>query len=125
MGGFVTGSREIAAAPSTVWAILADVERWPERLTPHLKSAALHGPLETGTKGSEPLTIATHTRSGGIRCGSGGDSVDPSPRRRSEAQRLSESGHTRGKIVLVPSQRLSPEVRFCLDTRLRHVGPSA
>lgn len=52
MGSFVTGSREIAASPSTIWEILADVERWPMRFTPHLKSAALHGALEVGTRGS-------------------------------------------------------------------------
>ena len=52
MGSFVTGSREIGAAPSAVWAILADVECWPNRFTPHLESAALHGPLEAGTRGS-------------------------------------------------------------------------
>lgn len=57
MGSFVTGSREIAASPSTVWAILADVEGWPMRFTPHLKSAALHGGLEVGTRGSVRMSL--------------------------------------------------------------------
>ena len=51
MGNFVTSSRETSANCERVWAILADVDRWPDRFTPHLREAQLAGELAPGAEG--------------------------------------------------------------------------
>jgi hypothetical protein len=45
---FATGEIEMAADPETVWAVMADIGRWPE-WNPDITAATLHGPLRPGT----------------------------------------------------------------------------
>lgn len=51
MGTFIAGARDSRARPEAVWALLADVEHWPQTFTPHLKAAHLDGPLQVGATG--------------------------------------------------------------------------
>jgi hypothetical protein len=45
---FATGEIEMAADPETVWAVMAEIGRWPE-WNPDITAATLHGPLRPGT----------------------------------------------------------------------------
>ena len=40
---------EAAAPPESVWAVLAEIDKWP-RWNPDVKSASLAGPLAPGTQ---------------------------------------------------------------------------
>lgn len=46
---------ETKASPSQLWAVLIDVEGWPA-WNPGLRSAAISGPLEVGSRGQVTLT---------------------------------------------------------------------
>jgi Polyketide cyclase / dehydrase and lipid transport len=45
---FATGEIEMAADPETVWAVMADIGRWPD-WNPDITEATVHGPVQTGT----------------------------------------------------------------------------
>ena len=45
---FATGEVEMAADPETVWAVMADISRWPD-WNPDISAATLHGPVRPGT----------------------------------------------------------------------------
>ena len=51
MGNFLVGSRETTASPQVVWAILANVDAWPDTFTPYLREAHLDGDIAVGSKG--------------------------------------------------------------------------
>lgn len=46
---YIEGSREVAASPETVWALLAKPERWHDTITPYIKWIRMNGPLQVGT----------------------------------------------------------------------------
>jgi len=45
---FATGEVEMAADPETVWAVMADIGRWPD-WNADISAATLHGPVRPGT----------------------------------------------------------------------------
>jgi hypothetical protein len=45
---FATGEVEVAADPDTVWAVMADIVRWPS-WNPDIKAATVQGPVQPGT----------------------------------------------------------------------------
>jgi hypothetical protein len=45
---FATGEVEMAADPETVWAVMADISRWPD-WNADISAATLHGPVRPGT----------------------------------------------------------------------------
>jgi hypothetical protein len=45
---FATGEVEVAAHPETVWAVMADIGRWPD-WNPDIKAATAKGPVQPGT----------------------------------------------------------------------------
>ncbi|MDJ0961404.1 MAG: SRPBCC family protein [Acidimicrobiia bacterium] len=65
MGNFVEGARVTTADAAAVWALLVDVDRWPETFTPHLAAAQLDGGVEVGARGwvktKLPLPRSTFT----------------------------------------------------------------
>jgi hypothetical protein len=56
LGNFLEGARQAEASPELVWEILADVDRWPQTITPYLKAAHLDGGIEVGAKGWVQIT---------------------------------------------------------------------
>ncbi len=65
MGNFVNGVRVTTADAAAVWALLVDVDRWPDTFTPHLAEAHLDGGVEVGAHGwvktKLPLPRSTFT----------------------------------------------------------------
>ena len=45
---FATGEVEVAADPDTVWAVMADIGRWPS-WNPDIKAATVQGPVQPGS----------------------------------------------------------------------------
>ena len=43
-----TGEVEVAGDPETVWAVLADIQRWPT-WNPDITEVTVHGPIQPGT----------------------------------------------------------------------------
>jgi hypothetical protein len=46
---FATGEVEVTADPETVWAVLADRQRWPN-WSAEISAATLHGPMRPGIR---------------------------------------------------------------------------
>jgi hypothetical protein len=45
---FATGEVEVSADPETVWAVMADIARWPD-WKPDITAATVQGPVRPGT----------------------------------------------------------------------------